>query len=207
MAKYSQPFEIVKIMATYNTVPSQLAKENKKFQYKFIKSGARSYQYETALDWLCASGIVHKCVRISQGHYPLTAFEDNAFFKIYMGDVGLLCSKLGVSAQVILSDSPHLNYFKGALFENYVANILLSKGFVCYYWESDGKAEVDFVIQTQQGECIPIEVKSSDNVRSKSLNQFISKYKPTYSIRISSKNFGFENGIKSIPLYACFCIN
>lgn len=206
MAKYSQPTDTVKIMATFNSVPSQLAKENKKFQYKFIKSGSRSYQFETAIDWLCASGIVSKCVRIHQGHYPLSAFEDTAFFKIYMGDVGLLSSKLGIAAQVILADNDQLNYFKGALTENYVANILLSNGLNCNYWESEGKAEVDFVIQTKAGECIPLEVKSSENVRSKSLQQYIIKYHPSYSIRISTKNFGFDNGIKSVPLYACFCV-
>jgi len=99
-----------------------------------------------------------------------------------------------------------MNYFKGSLVENYVANALVSSGLNCNYWESQGKAEVDFVIQTIQGECIPIEVKSSENVRSKSLNQYVQKYSPTYSIRISAKNFGFENAIKSIPHYACFCI-
>ncbi len=207
MAKYSQPTDTVKIMATFNSVPSQLAKENKKFQYKFIKSGARSYQFETAIDWLCASGIVSKCVRIHQGHYPLSAFVEPTFFKIYMGDVGLLSSKLGIAAQVILADNEQLNFFKGALIENYVANILLSNGLNCNYWESEGKAEVDFIIQTKAGECIPVEVKSSENVRSKSLQQFIMKYHPAYSIRISTKNFGFENGIKSVPLYACFCVN
>jgi len=207
MAKYSQPTDTVKIMATFNSVPSQLAKENKKFQYNFIKSGARSYQFETAIDWLCASGIVSKCVRIHQGHYPLSAFEDPAFFKIYMGDVGLLSSKLGIAAQLILADNDQLNFFKGALTENYVANILSSNGLNCNYWESEGKAEVDFVIQTKAGECIPVEVKSSENVRSKSLQQFIMKYHPSYSIRISTKNFGFENGIKSVPLYACFCVS
>jgi predicted AAA+ superfamily ATPase len=207
MAKYSQPTDTVKIMATFNSVPSQLAKENKKFQYKFIKSGARSYQFETAIDWLCASGIVSKCVRIHQGHYPLSAFVEPTFFKIYMGDVGLLSSKLGIAAQVILADNEQLNFFKGALIENYVANILLSNGLNCNYWESEGKAEVDFVIQTKAGDCIPVKVKSSENVRSKSLQQYIIKYHPAYSIRISTRNFGFENGIKSVPLYACFCVN
>jgi predicted AAA+ superfamily ATPase len=207
MAKYSQPTDTVKIMTTFNSVPSQLAKENKKFQYKQIKSGARSYQYETAIDWLCASGIVSKCVRIHQGHYPLSAFEDPTFFKIYMGDVGLLSSKMGIAAQVIIADSEQLNFFKGALIENYVANTLVNNGLNCNYWESEGKAEVDFVIQTKAGECIPVEVKSSENVRSKSLQQYIIKYHPAYSIRISTKNFGFENGIKSVPLYACFCVN
>jgi uncharacterized protein len=207
MAKYALPVDTVKIMSTYHSVPTQLAKENKKFQYKFIKSGARSNQYETAIDWLCASGIVIKCVRIHQGHYPLSVHSEPGIFKIYMGDIGLLRSKLGIAAQVILSDSQQMNYFKGSLVENYVANALVSRGFECYYWESEGKAEVDFVIQTNGGECIPIEVKSSENVRSKSLNQYVMKYNPPYSIRISAKNFGFENEIKSIPHYACFCIS
>jgi len=207
MAKYALPVDTVKIMSTYHSVPTQLAKENKKFQYKFIKSGARSNQYETAIDWLCASGIVIKCVRIHQGHYPLSVHSEPGIFKIYMGDIGLLRSKLGIAAQVILSDSQQMNYFKGSLVENYVANALVSRGFDCYYWESEGKAEVDFVIQTNGGECIPIEVKSSENVRSKSLNQYVMKYNPPYSIRISAKNFGFENEIKSIPHYACFCIS
>jgi hypothetical protein len=206
MAKYAVPVDTVKIMSTYHSVPTQLAKENKKFQYKYIKSGARSNQYETAIDWLCASGIVIKCVRIHQGRYPLSVFSESGIFKIYMGDVGLLRSKLGIAAQVILSDSPQMNYFKGPLAENYVANALVCNDFECYYWESDGKAEVDFVVQTGGGDCIPVEVKSSENVRSKSLQQFVLKYNPQYSIRVSAKNFGFENGIKSIPLYAVFCI-
>ena len=145
-------------------------------------------------------------MRIHQGRYPLSVFSESGIFKIYMGDVGLLRSKLGIAAQVILSDSPQMNYFKGPLAENYVANALVCNDFECYYWESDGKAEVDFVVQTGGGDCIPVEVKSSENVRSKSLQQFVLKYNPQYSIRVSAKNFGFENGIKSIPLYAVFCI-
>jgi predicted AAA+ superfamily ATPase len=206
MAKYAVPTDTVKIMAAYHSVSSQLAKENKKFQYKQIKSGARSSQYETSIDWLCASGIVTKCMKINQGYYPLSVFSEPSFFKIYMGDVGLLSSKLGIAAQLILSESMEMNFFKGSLIENYIANSLVCNGFDCYYWESEGKAEVDFVIQTKDGKCIPIEVKSSDNVRSKSLNQYIMKYKPAFSIRISTKNFGFENKIKSIPHYASFCI-
>jgi len=206
MAKYSLPTDTVKIMSTYNSIPSQLAKENTKFQYKLIKSGARSNQYETAMDWLNASGIIYKCTKVTQGNYPLSVFSVPSAFKIYMGDVGLLRSKLGISPQLILSENERMNFFKGSIIENYVASALISNGFECYYWESDGKAEVDFVIQTSAGECIPVEVKSSDNVRSKSLNQFVLKYHPPYSIRISTKNFGFENAIKSIPHYACFCI-
>ena len=206
MAKYSQPMDTVKIMAAYNSIPAQLAKENKKFQYNIIKPGARSNQYEMAIDWLSASGIVHKCVKVTQGYYPLSAFSENTFYKIYMGDVGLLRSKLGISAQLILTENSLLNHIKGALTENYVENVLVTNGLDSYYWESEGKAEVDFVYQTKNGECIPVEVKSSENVRAKSLQQYILKYHPPFAIRISKKNFGFENNLKSVPVYACFCI-
>lgn len=206
MAKYAQPMDTVKIMAAYNSIPAQLAKENKKFQYKLIKSGARSNQYETAIDWLCASGVVLKCTKVTQGKFPLSAFSEQSFYKLYMGDVGLLRSKLGISAQIILTENEILNHIKGALMENYVANVLMSNGLESFYWESDGKAEVDFVYQTKTGECIPVEVKSSENVRAKSLQQYVMKYKPPFAIRVSRKNFGFDNQIKSVPLYACFCI-
>lgn len=206
MAKYAQPMDTVKIMAAYNSIPAQLAKENKKFQYKLIKSGARSNQYETAIDWLCASGVVLKCTKVTQGKFPLSAFSEQSFYKLYMGDVGLLRSKLGISAQIILTENEILNHIKGALMENYVANVLMSNGLESFYWESDGKAEVDFVYQTKTGECIPVEVKSSENVHAKSLQQYVMKYKPPFAIRVSRKNFGFDNKIKSVPLYACFCI-
>lgn len=206
MAKYSQPVDTVKIMAAYNSIPAQLAKENKKFQFKIIKPGARSNQYEMAIDWLCASGIVHKCTKTTQGKYPLSAFSEFSFYKIYMGDVGLLRSKLGISVQLILTENELLNHIKGALTENYVENVLVNNGLESYYWESEGKAEVDFVYQTKNGACIPIEVKSSENVRAKSLQQYVLKYNPPFAIRISKKNFGFENNVKSVPLYACFCI-
>lgn len=206
MAKYATPNETTKIMAAFNSVPAQLAKDNKKFQYKVIKTGARAYEYETPLDWLRASGVIIKCHKVTEGKLPLSAFSDNITFKVYMTDTGLLCSKFGIPSNAILVDVSSFEGFKGALAENYVASALIMNGYTPYYWESQGKAEVDFVIQDSEGNIIPIEVKSSDNVRSKSLNQYIAKYKPIYSVRISAKNFGFENKIKSIPLYAVFCI-
>lgn len=206
MAKYATPNETAKIMAAFNSVPAQLAKDNKKFQYKVIKTGARAYEYETPLDWLRASGVIIKCHKVTEGKLPLSAFSDNISFKVYMTDTGLLCSKFGIPSNAILVDVPSFEGFKGALAENYVASALIVNGYTPYYWESQGKAEVDFVIQDGEGNILPIEVKSSDNVRSKSLNQYIAKYKPIYSIRISAKNFGFENKIKSVPLYAVFCI-
>ena len=206
MAKYATPNETTKIMAAFNSVPAQLAKDNRKFQYKVIKSGARAYEYETPLDWLKASGVIIKCNKVNEGNLPLSTFSDNASFKVYMTDNGLLCSKFSIPPNAILVDMPAFEGFKGALAENYVAAALVVNGYTPYYWESNGNAEVDFVIQDRDGNIIPIEVKAADNVRSKSLNQFVAKYKPKYSIRVSGKNFGFENGIKSVPLYAVFCI-
>ena len=207
MAKYAGPSETVKIIAAFKSVPSQLAKENRKFQYKIIKSGARAVHYEPALDWLSASAMVNKCIKVSQGRVPLNAFAEAASFKLYMADTGLLCAGYGISPEVFQRDSTAWQAIKGALTENYVASALVSNGYTPYYWESEGKAEIDFLIQTQNGAVFPVEVKSAENLRSKSLVQFISRFTPQFSIRISAKNFGFENKIKSIPLYAVFCID
>lgn len=205
MAKYATPDETSRIMAAFNTIPAQLAKENRKFQYKLIKTGARAYEFESALDWLQTSGVANKCIKITEGKFPLQLFAENVAFKIYLSDNGLLCSMYGIAPHFLISGNRIIDNIKGALTENYVMNSLISNQFQPYYWESQGKAEVDFVVQMNDGKVIPIEVKSSENVRSKSLKQFINKYNPTYSIRVSTKNFGFENGIKSIPLYAIHC--
>lgn len=207
MAKYATSTETTKIMAVYNIISAQLAKENKKFQYKLIKSGARAYEYETAINWLNASGIINQCTKIKEGKLPLSAFIEPESFKIYMGDVGLLCNKFGIPANIVIVENDNMNDFKGALAENYVCNSLVQCGLKPYYWESNGKAEVDFVVQDKEGNIIPIEVKSSIHTRSKSLNVFKSLYKIPYSIRISTKNFGFENDIKCIPLYSVFCLD
>lgn len=207
MAKYASPTETTKIMAVYNIISAQLAKENRKFQYKLIKSGARAYEYEIAINWLNASGIINQCTKIKEGKLPLSAFIEPESFKIYMSDVGLLCNKFGIPANIVIVENDNMNDFKGALAENYVCNSLVQCGLKPYYWESNGKAEVDFVVQDKEGNIIPIEVKSSIHTRSKSLNVFKSLYKIPYSIRVSTKNFGFENDIKCIPLYSVFCLD
>lgn len=206
MAKYAAPQETTRIMAAWASVPAQLAKENHKFQYKVIKSGARAYEYETPLDWLKAAGMIHKCIRVSEGKMPLSAYADNSAFKVYMMDTGLLCSKFDIAPGVVINTPASFDGFKGALAENYIMQALVVNGFSPYYWSSEGKAELDFVFQDQQGNIIPLEAKSSDNVKAKSLRSFVSLYQPPYSIRVSAKNFGFENGVKSIPLYAMFCL-
>ena len=206
MAKYAAPQETTRIMAAWASVPAQLAKENHKFQYKVIKTGARAYEFETSLDWLNTAGIINKCVRVSEGKMPLSAYADNSSFKVYMMDTGLLCSKFDIAPGVVLNGPPSFDGFKGALAENYIMQTLVVKGFSPYYWSSPGKAELDFVFQNKQGQIIPLEAKSAENAKAKSLRNFISLYEPPYAIRVSTKNFGYENGIKSIPLYALFCL-
>jgi len=206
MAKYATPQETNKIMAAWGAVPAQLAKENHKFQYKVIKSGARAKDYEVALDWLKAAGMINKCIHVTEGKMPLSAYAENEAFKVYMVDTGLLCSKLDIPVNKVLYTSHSFDGFKGALAENYIMQALIANGINPYYWSSSGKAEVDFVFQDRQGNIIPLEAKSADNVRSKSLRSYRDIYKPDYSIRVSARNFGFENGIKSIPLYAVFCL-
>jgi predicted AAA+ superfamily ATPase len=206
MAKYATPIEITRNMAVWDSIPAQLAKENKKFQYKVIKSGARAKDYENAMDWLTAAGMINKCVNVTEGNLPLKAYEQPDIFKVYMVDTGLLCSKLDIAANIVIHTPHSFDGFKGALAENYIMQALVVNGIKPYYWSSPGKAELDFVFQDRQSNVIPLEAKSADNVRAKSLRSFRDIYKPIYSIRVSAKNFGFENNIKSIPLYAIGCL-
>jgi len=202
MAKYATHNETTKIMACFDSLPAQLAKDNKKFQYKVVARGGRASLFGASIDWLLASGIVIKCERAEQGQHPLTIFKDVASFKLYMGDVGLLSHRAGVNEYDIIKGNDHV--FIGALTENYVANALTQKGYPLYYWTS-GTSEVDFIIE-KQSDVFPIEVKARENVKSRSLSVYVKKYYPDYSIRISGKNFGLENDILSIPLYAVFCL-
>ena len=205
MTKYDTPNETIRSIAIFNTLPSQLAKENTKFQYAVIKSNARAKDYELSLQWLKASSVVLENIKITEGKLPLSVYEQIDSFKIYYSDVGLLCFKSGTLPQDILVNSSISDRARGLLAENYVAEQLVAQGYRLNYWESYGKAELYFVIR-QNDSVVPVEVKSADNVRAKSLKVFIDKYSPSYSIRISARNFGFENGIKSVPLYAVFCL-
>jgi hypothetical protein len=207
MAKYAAPAETTRIMALFRSIPAQLAKPNHKFQYRLIKFGARANVYESSLNWLKESGVIIICNRAREGSLPLSVYRESSHFKIYMTDTGLLCVHFGIPAHLILQKSSQLDLIKGALTENYVCFALFANGYTPYYWESPGKAEVDFIVQNKSGGIVPIEVKSSENVRSKSLAQFIDQYHPEYAIRISTKNFGSDSKIRSVPLYAVHCIN
>lgn len=206
MAKYATPYETVKIMNTFNSIPAQLAKENKKFQYKVIKSGARANEYEVSIEWLVSSGVINKCVKVTEGKLPLKAYSEPSSFKIYLADTGLLCSKFEIPANIILYGNDTFAEFRGVLTENYVCSALAMNNYTSYYFEKNQTLEIDFVIQDKEGNIIPVEVKSAEHVRATNLNNYIKRYSPKYSIRVSGKNFGFENGIKSVPLYAVFCI-
>jgi len=206
MAKYAAPAETVRIRTAFNSIPTQLAKDNRKFQYKLLAKGARSSHFGPAIDWLAASGIVSLCWRIEQGKMPLKAQIDLSAFKMYMADTGMLLTKADVSLSSILENTTDAaDGFRGATTENYVAQCLQANGYKLYYWESEGIAEVDFLIQ-RDGQVIPVEVKTATHNRSRSLNEYVKKYDPPYAIRVSGKNFGFENGIKSVPLYALFAL-
>ncbi len=205
MSKYADPPTSVKIRACYNSIPAQLAKENTKFQYKVVQRGGTATIFGEAIDWLGFAGIVLKCQRLKHGYMPINAYADLINFKLYMADIGMLTLHSNMSLQTILSPIEVNNTFLGAMTENYVAQVFATKGYELYYWQSNGKAEVDFVLQKDDA-VIPVEVKKGKRNRSKSLNIFAEKYKSPYSIRITKKNFGFENNIKSVPLYAVFCI-
>ena len=150
--------------------------------------------------------MIHKCVHVTEGNYPLASYAENEAFKVYMVDTGLLCSKFDIAANVVINTPSSFDGFKGALCENYIMQALAANGINAYYWSSNGKAEVNFVFQTREGGVIPLEAKSAENVRSKSLRTFRDIYKPEFVYRVSARNFGFENGIKSVPLYAMFCV-
>jgi predicted AAA+ superfamily ATPase len=205
MAKYATNAESVKIRAAYHSIPMQLAKENKKFRYKLAQRGGTATIFGSAIDWLHFAGVVLKCTRIEHGYMPVSVYSDMANFKLYMGDVGLLTMKSGIAQQTVLAAGGIDNTFLGAITENYVAQALTARRYPLYYWTSEGKAEMDFVLQKGDA-IIPVEVKTGTRVKSKSLALFAEKYKPAYAMRISLKNFGFEHGIKSVPLYAAFCI-
>lgn len=204
MAKYADGKESVKIRACYNSVPAQLAKDNKKFQYKVVRKGGSASLFGEAIDWLGFAGVVLKCQKIEQAFEPISVYADLSSFKLYMSDTGLLVSKSGISQQTVLSGEPNL--FMGAVCENYTAQTLASKGYPLYYWANEQSAELDFVIQ-KNSSIIGIEVKKAQHVRSKSLFEFIKRYSPAYSIRLSEKNFGAtDNNVRIVPLYAAFCI-
>ncbi len=205
MSKYNNQNEIKKTRLAYDTITAQLSKKNTRFQYKLIKKGGRASEFENAIEWLTLSGIVSRVFKVEQVKKPLENYRDIDAFKIYVSDLGLLCAKKDLAANDILYMVDEINDFKGGMAENYVNVQLSINGYRTYYWESARGAEIDFIIQ-REGQLIPIEVKSADNTRAKSLKVYMDMYKPAYAIKLSAKNFGREDNKKIVPLYAAFCI-
>lgn len=205
MSKYNNLNEIKKTRLAYDNITVQLSKKNTRFQYKLIKKGGRASEFENAIEWLCLSGIASQVYKVEQIKKPLENYRDIDTFKIYVSDMGLLLAKKDLAANDILYMVEDINDFKGGMTENYVNVQLVINGYSTYYWMSERGAEIDFVIQ-RGGKLIPIEVKSADNTRAKSLKVYMDTYRPDYAIKLSGKNFGFEDGKKTVPLYAAFCI-
>lgn len=210
LASYEQdfskhaPYEVVpRIRMIWNSIPSQLAKENKKFIYGLVRQGGRAKEYETAIMWLCDRGLVHKVSRISSAGLPLKAYEDLKAFKLFIVDAGLLCCMAGLHQSTLLDGNYMFVEFKGALTEQYVCQQL--KTFedlgVYYYTNDKSSCEVDFVVDTGK-QVIPMEVKAEVNLKAKSLRVFKDKYKPEISIRVSMADYKKGDWLVNLPLYA-----
>lgn len=198
------PNEVVpRIRMLWNSIPAQLAKENKKFIYGLIKEGARAKEYELAMLWLTDCGLVHKVHRVSTPSLPLKAYEDLKAFKLFLLDVGLLSCMVGLRQDVLLDGNELFKEFKGALTEQYVLQQLKTvRGLNIYYWTAErGTAEVDFVIDNS-GDVTPVEVKAEVNLQAKSLKVYREKFQPRLSIRTSMADYKIEDWLLNLPLWA-----
>lgn len=202
-SKHAPNEAVPRIRMIWNSIPSQLAKENKKFIYGLIKEGARAKDYELALLWLSDCGLVHKVNRITVPNLPLKAYEDLKAFKLFFVDIGLLSCLAGLRQNVLLDGNELFKEFKGALTEQYVLQELKTrKGIQCYYWTAErGTAEVDFVVDNG-ADVLPIEVKAEINLQAKSLKVFHEKYQPAKSIRTSMADYKDEGWLVNLPLWA-----
>lgn len=196
-----------KISYVWQSLPSQLSKENKRFLYSVVRDGARARGYEDAVQWLCDSGLVCKVSRISAPRLPLKSYVDLACFKLFALDVGILSALASLDPKLIISDSLFLTEFKGSITEQYVSQQLISElNITPYYWSaSNSKGEVDFVIE-RDASIIPCEAKASVNLRAKSLHAFQKKYKIDHAIRFSLANYEEQSTLTNVPLYAIHCL-
>lgn len=201
-AKHATPAEAAKISLVWDAIPSQLAKENKKFLYSVIRESARAREYESAIQWLVDARLILKSYNISRPSVPLKSYANHEIFKIYFLDVGLLGAMSQLRSKVLLEGDQLFMEYKGALTENYIAQSLTAfLEHQLFYWTSEGKAEVDFIADIE-GLPIPIEVKSGLSTKKRSLHVYCDKYAPALSIRTSPMNIAFDGALLNIPLYA-----
>ncbi|MDD3365075.1 MAG: ATP-binding protein [Syntrophomonas sp.] len=201
-SKHAPSSLVPKLRYLWNSIPSQLAKENKKFIYGLVKEGARAREYEDALLWLLDSGLIRRVGRITKGALPLKAYEDLKSFKIYHLDIGLLRVMSELSPHIIIESTRVFQEFKGALTEQFVLQELSSFSGIrnIYYWTSDATAEVDFVFSDGR-RVIPVEAKASENVQAQSLKVYRAKYDTELAVRTSLANLRYDDGLLNIPLY------
>ena len=200
-AKHASASDVAKISIVWDTIPSQLAKENKKFIYSVIKESARAREYESAIQWLVDAHLLLKSYQISQPAKPLKSYMHHEIFKTYLHDVGLLGAMSQLRPQVLLEKDTLFKEFRGAMTENYIAQAMTQYiEHDLFYWESDGKAEVDFVVDIE-GRLLPIEVKAEQSKRKRSLQVYRDKYKPALALRVSSMNIDNQGDFINLPLY------
>lgn len=207
-SKHAPNDTVPRIRMLWNSIPAQLARENRKFVYGHIRDGARAREYELAMQWLLDCGLIHKVNRITKPDMPLMAYVDQSAFKLYMLDVGLLAAKSNLDLKSLLEGNRVFEEFKGALTEQYVLQQLLSDCHLQpYYWTAErATAEVDFVCQIES-DIIPLEVKAEENLKAKSLRQYVEKFSPEYAIRTSMSDYRKEEWLTNLPLYALRSIN
>ena len=207
-SKHAPNAVVPRIRQLWNNIPTQLAKENKKFIYGLIKQGARAREYELALSWLIDCGLVYQVNRVNDCKVLLSAYQDFSAFKLYLLDVGLLCAMANIDATTIIDGNEIFVEFKGSLTEQFVLTELKTNTDVpIFYWSADkGIAEVDYIIQLGKNN-IPIEVKSNENLQAKSLKSFVQKYDTKVNVRTSMANYRKEDWLINIPLYMIGNIN
>lgn len=205
--KHTTPDTMTKVKLIWDSIPSQIARDNNKFIFSHVKQGARAKDLEDALEWLVNAGIAYKLKLVSNPELPLSGMADNTYFKVYLSDVGLLRRKSNVNYRTILEGDASYIHFKGALTENYIMTQLKCMGIESYFWRTKADAEMDFITD-YEGILLPIEVKSADNTKAKSLHIFCNRYHPRMAVKTSLKNVGDnqdgDTHVWSIPLYLIF---
>ena len=199
-SKHTTNIEANKISIIWNSIPSQISKENKKFLYQVAKDGARAREYEGAVNWLRDANVVYKIYNITKPSIPIKSYNDLSAFKLFVNDIGLLRKMTDLDSKIIIEGNKLFEEFKGALTENYVAQALTSLGFNPYYFSFDNRYEIDFIIQNKN-EIIPIEVKSSENVNNTSLKVYNEKNNPKIRVRFSMRNLTKDDNLINIPLF------
>lgn len=200
-SKHAPADQLPRIQMVWNSIPAQLAKENRKFIYGVIREGARAKDFELAIQWLTDYGLIHKSIHVSKPGMPLISYMEQSSFKMFMLDVGLLAAKTNLSAKTLLEGNRVFEEFKGALTEQYVAQELVARGIGLYYYSTkNSSGEIDFIVQ-REDYIIPVEVKAEENLKAQSLKSFCRKYEPEIAIRSSMSGYREEAWMRNIPLY------